>query len=107
MDALVQQPVSVAIEGDKRDFQLYKSGVLSGACGSKVNHGVLAVGYGTLNGNAYWKLKNSWGSSWGEKGFVKIHRSQSRPGDCVSCLVRCHTQWFHQAQILWCEFRTC
>lgn len=82
MDALVQQPVSVAIEGDKRDFQLYKSGVLSGACGSKVNHGVLAVGYGTLNGNAYWKLKNSWGSSWGEKGFVKIHRSQSRPGDC-------------------------
>lgn len=82
MDALVKQPVSVAIEGDKREFQLYKSGVLNGVCGTKVNHGVLAVGYGTLNGEPYWKVKNSWGSSWGENGFVKILRSQTRPGEC-------------------------
>jgi len=66
-------PVSVAIEADKSVFQLYKGGVItSRACGKSLDHGVLAVGYGTEDNEAYWLVKNSWGASWGVKGYVKI-----------------------------------
>merc|ERR1712080_44130 len=82
MDAVAQQPVSIAIEADKSVFQLYASGVLTGRCGSSLDHGVLAVGYGTESGQAYWKVKNSWGSSWGDEGYVKIFRGKSGAGEC-------------------------
>jgi len=71
-------PVSIAIEADTRTFQLYKGGVISSdACGTNLDHGVLIVGYGTENETPYWLVKNSWGTSWGENGFVKIERSDS------------------------------
>ena len=71
-------PVSVAIEADTRTFQLYTSGVItSDACGTNLDHGVLVVGYGTESNTPYWLVKNSWGTSWGEKGYVKIERSSS------------------------------
>lgn len=76
--AVASQPVSVAIQADSAYFQLYKSGVLTSAsCGTNLNHGVLAVGYGTENDTPYWLVKNSWGSSWGDQGYVKILRSDS------------------------------
>lgn len=84
MDAVAQQPVSVAIEADKQAFQLYNSGILSSPlCGHNLDHGVLLVGYGTDNGKAYWKVKNSWGASWGEKGFIRLARKVSdKSGEC-------------------------
>lgn len=82
MSAVAQQPVSVAIEADKMAFQLYKRGVLAGICGDRLDHGVLIVGYGTEDGTDYWKVKNSWGPSWGLEGYVKLLRGKAGPGEC-------------------------
>jgi C1A family cysteine protease len=76
--AVAQQPVAVAISADTMIFQSYSSGVITSAnCYTSLNHGVLAVGYGTENGQDYWLVKNSWGTSWGNNGYVKIAKSSS------------------------------
>jgi C1A family cysteine protease len=81
--AVAQQPVSVAIEADKPVFQHYTHGVLTDdACGSTLDHGVLAVGYGVDNGQAYWKLKNSWGTEHGENGYYRIAKGKAGGGEC-------------------------
>merc|ERR1719359_756894 len=83
MEAVSKGPVSIAIEADKSVFQLYKSGVLSSAgCGHQLDHGVLVVGYGELSGKKYWKVKNSWGASWGQEGYVLLARGESGAGEC-------------------------
>jgi C1A family cysteine protease len=82
MTALSKQPVSIAIEADQREFQLYKSGVFTGTCGTDLDHGVLAVGYGTLDGEDYYLVKNSWASSWGQDGYIMLGRgSKYNDGD--------------------------
>jgi KDEL-tailed cysteine endopeptidase len=76
MTAIVQQPVSVAVEADQSVFQFYSGGVMTSSCGTQLDHGVLAVGYGTdaANGGDYFKVKNSWGADWGEKGYIRLAR---------------------------------
>jgi len=81
--AVAKQPVSVAIEADKSAFQLYQSGVIdSASCGKELDHGVLVVGYGTdtATGKDYWKIKNSWGGTWGEDGFVRVVQGKNMCG---------------------------
>ena len=74
--ALAKGPVSVAIEADQFAFQGYRSGIITSGCGSKLDHGVLAVGYGGVGDMEYFLVKNSWGASWGDKGYVKIAPNQ-------------------------------
>ena len=85
MTALAQQPVSVAIEADQREFQLYKSGVFTGTCGTNLDHGVLATGYGTDNGVDFYKIKNSWSSTWGEGGYIRLGRGSTYNGGKGQC----------------------
>jgi len=87
MSAVAQQPVSVSLEADKDVFHHYSSGIVDGPCGQMPNHGVLVVGYGhddNLNKD-YWKIKNSWGTFWGEEGYVRILRTSSflGRGECA------------------------
>jgi len=78
VNAVAGQPVSIAIEADQAAFQLYKGGIITSGCGTKLDHGVLLVGYGS----DYWIVKNSWGPTWGEQGYVRISRTSSGPQQC-------------------------
>ncbi|VVA98214.1 unnamed protein product [Arabis nemorensis] len=81
--AVAHQPVSVSIEAYNQAFKLYKSGVFTGTCGTYLDHGVVVVGYGSSNGEDYWIIRNSWGSNWGDSGYVKLQRNIDDPlGKC-------------------------
>ena len=82
--AIDKQPVAVSIEADTMVFQQYKSGVItSSKCGTRTDHAVLAVGYGTdATAGDYYIVKNSWGTSWGDQGYVLIGAQSSGSGVC-------------------------
>ena len=84
-EAVSRNPVAVGLQVDSSIFLYYSGGIISNkSCGTKINHGVLVVGYGEEKGQKYWLVKNSWGTDWGEKGYVRIARNDSSndPGVC-------------------------
>ncbi|XP_039061175.1 ervatamin-B-like [Hibiscus syriacus] len=82
--AVANQPVSVSIDAGGSAFQFYSSGIFTGDCGTALDHGVTAVGYGTSeDGTDYWLVKNSWGTGWGEEGYIRMQRNiKAKEGLC-------------------------
>lgn len=70
------QPVAVAV--DASNWSFYSGGIFNN-CGTSLNHGVLAVGYNVSEdgSDSYWLVQNSWGTSWGQNGFIKLSASGS------------------------------
>ena len=85
MTALVQQPVSIAIQANQPAFQSYKSGVLTGTCGTNLDHGVMVVGYGTMSSQDYYLVKNSWGTTWGANGYIYLGRGSQYNNGAGQC----------------------
>ncbi|XP_027869192.1 cathepsin S-like [Xiphophorus couchianus] len=82
-------PISVAIDARRPRFAFYRSGVYDDAsCTQNVNHAVLAVGYGTLDGQDYWLVKNSWGTSFGDQGYIRMARNKN--DQCGIALYACY-----------------
>ncbi|VFQ75939.1 unnamed protein product [Cuscuta campestris] len=84
LKAVSRQPVSVSIDAAGQPMQFYAGGVFAAQCSTLINHAVTAVGYGTdPSGMKYWLLKNSWGPTWGERGFLRLLRDSGVPeGQC-------------------------
>jgi len=78
MNAVGMRPVSAAIDAHHRPFKLYRSGVFQlDACTTHLTHGLLIVGYGTDSDHKYWRVKNSWGSTWGQEGYGMVARDKN------------------------------
>lgn len=91
--AVQSQPLSVAVYADSFAWQFYSGGVMtlsSCSASSRANHGVLLVGYGTdATGGDFWKIKNSWGSGWGESGYIRLKKVIGQD----SCQITSQVAW--------------
>jgi len=83
--AIAVGPVGVAVDASG-GFQSYHSGVFSGPCGTQLNHAILAVGAAS-SPSKYWIVKNSWGTTWGNKGYIFMAQGKNL------CGINMHTAW--------------
>ncbi|KAJ0985310.1 hypothetical protein J5N97_003666 [Dioscorea zingiberensis] len=80
---VARQPVATAVEAYERAFQLHGTGIFTKYCGTKLDHAVTLIGYGTEGSTDYWLIKNSWGDGWGEAGYMRLERNVNDPvGKC-------------------------
>lgn len=84
VDVLQTRPLSVAVAADAFYWGFYKSGVLN-QCSGNINHGVVVTGVKNSGTDNYWIVKNSWGTDWGESGYVRVDRSQNNGNLCDIC----------------------
>lgn len=83
--ALALQPLSIVVEANKSCFQFYQTGIFNNpACGTSPDHAVLLVGYAPdpTTQTDYWIIKNSWGETWGEQGYMQIELVPNGKGFC-------------------------
>uniref|UniRef100_A0A8C3SQ51 Peptidase C1A papain C-terminal domain-containing protein n=1 Tax=Chelydra serpentina TaxID=8475 RepID=A0A8C3SQ51_CHESE len=77
-------PVAVSIDASQRSFSFYSNGVYyepkCGECSRNLDHAVLAVGYGVLQGELYWLVKNSWSTYWGNDGYILMSMKDNNCG---------------------------
>ncbi|KAJ3688445.1 hypothetical protein LUZ61_017609 [Rhynchospora tenuis] len=79
MNAVARQPVVAVIEASGSAFQFYSGGIFTGPCGTNIDHAVLIVGYCFSSTTHYWIVKNSWGTSWGESGYIRMQKDITKP----------------------------
>jgi len=71
--ALALTPLSISICALKKGFSYYESGIYDDAhCGTQLDHAVMVVGWGVENGVEFWNVRNSWGTGWGEAGYMRV-----------------------------------
>ncbi|RQM30790.1 hypothetical protein B5M09_013215, partial [Aphanomyces astaci] len=78
LTVLESQPAAVFVESANAVWRNYKGGIVSQCPGAESNHAVVVVGYS----DNYFKIKNSWGSQWGDKGYIYLKRGLSGKGVC-------------------------
>ncbi|KAE9018654.1 hypothetical protein PR001_g14078 [Phytophthora rubi] len=76
--AVAQQPVIVAVASGNNAWKQYTGGVISSCDTSELDHAVVVVGYT----DSEWKIRNSWGESWGEEGYIRLERTSDSTGTC-------------------------
>jgi C1A family cysteine protease len=86
-------PVSIAVDANCQAFMYYDGGLLTTSCGQQLDHAILAVGYGTYGGQPAWRVKNSWGTSWGDAGYIYMLKGSNICGisDAAVYGTGCHT----------------
>jgi len=82
-NSLMEEPIVLMLDAQSIYFQAYTGGILDRAdCGTDVNHPVIAVGWGVENGKQFFIIKNTWGSDWGEDGYIRIAATHGGFGIC-------------------------
>jgi len=87
LHAITNQPVAIGIAANA--IMSYTSGIFNNPrCGTQLNHGVVAIGYGAVSAQEYWLVRNSWGPTWGEQGYIRVARDDNKkePGMCGICM---------------------
>eukprot|EP00826_Nyctotherus_ovalis_P049340 TRINITY_DN5955_c0_g1_i3.p1 TRINITY_DN5955_c0_g1~~TRINITY_DN5955_c0_g1_i3.p1 ORF type:complete len:353 (+),score=93.37 TRINITY_DN5955_c0_g1_i3:81-1139(+) len=88
---VLSNPVTIGLNASPFHFRFYKKGIVTHGCPhDEINHAVVAVGVGNENGVAFWRIRNSWGKNWGDKGHIRIKRvSGNSPGLCGVAVKAC------------------